>query len=98
MNEQDENHLQHIKDYFEGLVDIKYRRGKEEHGGHLFEMDSIALLDEAINEAIDQVTYLVTLKQQLCKSHETSSGTEALPSVHDQGRDSSAPLSAQASS
>ena len=42
---------------------IKYRVGQREHGGQLWTKPG--LLDMAIDEAIDQVVYLLTLKQQL---------------------------------
>lgn len=42
---------------------IKYRAGQKEHGGQLW--TKAGLLDMAIEEAIDQVVYLLTLKQQL---------------------------------
>ncbi len=42
---------------------IKYRAGQVEHGGKLWTKPGI--IDMAIEEAIDQVIYLLTLKQQL---------------------------------
>lgn len=62
MNEQQEKHLQTIKDQFNELVDSKYRRGQASHGGDLWAKSG--LLDMAIEEAIDQVTYLLTLKDK----------------------------------
>ena len=44
------------------MVDHKYRKGQAEHGGQLWLNPS--LLDNAIDEAIDQVVYLLTLKEQ----------------------------------
>lgn len=41
----------------------KYTRGQVEHGGNLWEKGEVFLLDAAIEEAIDQVTYLLTLKR-----------------------------------
>lgn len=63
VNKQHEEHLQQIKDDFTKLVDIKYRSGQKEHGGNLWEKEG--LIDMAIDEAIDQVVYLITLKNQL---------------------------------
>jgi hypothetical protein len=65
MNENQENHLESIKKEFNKLVDPKYRKGVQEHGGNLWQMDRESLLNCAIEEAIDQVVYLITLRQQL---------------------------------
>lgn len=48
---------------FERLCTQKYNKGQEEHGGKLWEKKG--LIDMAIDEAIDQVVYLLTLKQQI---------------------------------
>jgi hypothetical protein len=65
MTLQQENHLEAIKYLFSRLADTKYRRGQAEHGGNLFEMNAEQLVDCAIDEAIDQVIYLLTLKDTL---------------------------------
>lgn len=44
----------------------KYLRGQAEHGGQLWQKSG--LLDMAIDEAIDQVIYLLTLREQLRRS------------------------------
>ena len=44
-------------------IDKKYRKGNKEHGGKLQEKKDI--IEMAIDEAIDQVVYLLTLKQQI---------------------------------
>lgn len=49
------------RDFVEAMV-AKYSAGQVEHGGNLWEMDEDRLLDHAINEAIDQVVYLLTIK------------------------------------
>jgi hypothetical protein len=67
MTEKQEKHLQEIKDNFSNLCDTKYRKGQAEHGGNLFDMSPMQLLDNAIDEAIDQVVYLLTIKQKLTK-------------------------------
>jgi len=43
----------------------KYGAGQKEHGGFLWKKPGI--IDMAIEEAIDQVIYLLTLKEQLEK-------------------------------
>jgi len=67
MTKEQEAHLQSIKDEFNRLVDPKYRKGQEEHGGDLFDKDIKNLIEAALEEAIDQVVYLLTIKQQLEK-------------------------------
>lgn len=65
MDDKSENHLQLIKNEFERLVDLKYREGQHKHGGILNEKSVEFLIDAAIDEAIDQVVYLITLKDKL---------------------------------
>ena len=65
MTKKQEKHLKSIKENFINLADIKYRAGQKEHGGNLFDMNRKQLLDCAIEEAIDQVIYLMTLRQKL---------------------------------
>jgi len=63
MDKEHEQHLKIIKDSFELLVDKKYRQGQKEHGGKLWLKSG--LIDQAIDESIDMVVYLLTLKEQL---------------------------------
>jgi len=66
MNESQKNHLKHILDTSRGLIMNKYIKGTIEHQSNLSEdYTAEQLLDEAINEAIDQITYLLTLKEKL---------------------------------
>lgn len=58
-----EKHLTEIVEQTSKLLSDKYSRGFLEHGGELW--NKHGLLDMAIDEAIDQVVYLLTLKQQL---------------------------------
>ena len=47
-------------------MDKKYRKGVEEHHGtKLWEMPTANLVEEAIAEATDQLTYLLSLRQQM---------------------------------
>jgi hypothetical protein len=64
MTSLQETHLHEIKQQFSKLVDSKYRKGVQEHGGNLWLVKTTKLLDFAIDEAIDQVVYLLTLRQQ----------------------------------
>ena len=47
------------------LIDRKYRRGVAEHKTFLLDLSAEQLLDNAIYEAIDQVVYLLSLKEKL---------------------------------
>ena len=58
-----EEHLQTIKHEFTSELDAKYRAGQKEHGGRMWE--KAGMIDHAIEEAIDQVVYLYTLRAQL---------------------------------
>jgi len=66
MSVEQEDHLKLIIDTFSKSMDTKYRKGAKEHGGFLWRKKG--LIDMAIEEALDQVCYLVTLKQQIEKS------------------------------
>lgn len=65
MTDDQERHLNNIKEKFEHMVDLKYRRGQIEHGGNLFDMDKYDLIDNALAEVLDQWVYLMTLKEKL---------------------------------
>jgi len=62
MSDDQEAHLKFIKYMFGALADPKFRKGAAEHQTLLHETDPDKLLDFAIEEAIDQVVYLLTLK------------------------------------
>lgn len=65
MTAQQERHLNQIQTDLEHRLDLKYRAGAAEHGGNLDNMDKYDLLESAIDEAIDQVVYLLTLRSKL---------------------------------
>lgn len=67
MTNEQEDHLFKIQRKFYELVSLKYRKGQEEHQGNLWDMGYAEILDNAIDEAIDQVVYLLTLKESLDK-------------------------------
>ena len=58
-----EDHLDSLINEFVDLVSEKYEKGVTEHGGKLWLKKG--LIDMAIDEAVDQVVYLLTLKQQI---------------------------------
>lgn len=63
MTMKHEDHLDELINQFVDLVSEKYVKGVEQHGGKLWLKKG--LIDMAIDEAIDQVVYLLTLKQQI---------------------------------
>lgn len=65
MTYEQEEHLDDIMDEFFELVEPKYRKGAAEHGGNIWELTELELIDNAIDEAIDQFVYLYTLKQRI---------------------------------
>ena len=62
MNPDHEQHLTMLLETITDKIDTKYRAGQKEHGGKLWQKPH--LLDEAINEAADQLIYLLTIEQQ----------------------------------
>ena len=58
-----EDHLADIQRTITKQVNDKYRAGQAEHGGDLWER--VPLVDDLIEEALDQMTYALTLKSQL---------------------------------
>lgn len=65
MEPNQENHLYKLLVTTSHLLEKKYRAGQQHHGGNLFDLSALELLDEAINEAVDQMTYLLTLRDKL---------------------------------
>lgn len=64
LSKKQTDHMASIAFEFSKTMAAKYQKGVEEHGGNLWEMPFEQLLDNAIDEAIDQVVYLLTMKQQ----------------------------------
>jgi len=65
MTEEQEAHLMRIRKSFLVRLNDKYREGQKEHGGDLLDHPALWLLDNAISEAIDQLVYLLTLRESL---------------------------------
>jgi hypothetical protein len=63
MTDKDEQHIKLIAAQFGYDMAIKYEKGVKEHGGHL--PDKPGLFREVKNEAIDQMVYIFTLRDQL---------------------------------
>ena len=66
MTIQQERNLKSIKERFVGWLDKKYRKGQKDHGGNLWKKKG--LIDMAIDEAVDQVVYLICLRDQIEES------------------------------
>jgi hypothetical protein len=58
-------HLVRLFCQIEDRVDARYRAGAKEHGDCLTDKSPSFLLDAAIEEAVDQLVYLLTLKDAL---------------------------------
>ena len=58
-----EDHLANIQQTIGVEIERKYRLGQAEHGGDLWER--VPLVEDLIEEALDQMTYALTLKSQL---------------------------------
>ena len=58
-----ENHAALVADEARRMILTKYERGQREHGGELWKKKG--LIDMAIEEAVDQVIYLLTLRDQI---------------------------------
>ncbi len=65
MTIEQEAHLHEIKEAAVNLLDAKYRKGAEEHGGDIMNMSATQLVDEAIYENIDQLVYLLCLRSRI---------------------------------
>lgn len=61
MNPEQRTHANWIATQFALRMHKKYKKGVEEHGGNLWDYSEDDLLDMALDEAIDQVVYLLTL-------------------------------------
>jgi hypothetical protein len=61
MTQAQEQHLLDIKQHFSTAVDKKYRKGQAEHGGNLWDRNT---LDDIGDEAVDLVTYIYVAKER----------------------------------
>lgn len=60
-------HLDEMAQDWETNFRGKYKKGVREHGGNLWDMPTIDLLDEAIMENMDQFAYLWTARQKILR-------------------------------
>ena len=62
MTDEQEAHLQRVKDWICEKIDKKYREGQKEHGGDLWKKAMV--LDFLIEEVTDMVVYAESLEEQ----------------------------------
>ena len=67
MTIEQERHLTDIIVDATSRISKKYRDGAAQYPGCLADMSPVGLLDNAIDEAIDQVVYLLTLRSKLSR-------------------------------
>lgn len=65
MTKDQEKHVASIMRAVNLRMHTKYELGAKEHGGNLWDLSKEALVDQAIDEAIDQLVYLYTIKQKI---------------------------------
>ena len=65
MTKKQERHLKECIVEFKRLGGRKYRVGAKEHGDFLGDLPQLELVNHAIGEAIDQIFYLLTLRQKI---------------------------------
>ena len=65
MTPEQEAHLASVIKTVGGMINQKYRKGQKEHGGNLFDLSPRQLLQESIMESIDDITYKLTLLNEL---------------------------------
>ena len=65
MTPPNEEHLTWLLNQMDTMLNAKYRAGDKEHGGSLLDIPVNQLLEEAIYENLDQLTYLLTAQKKL---------------------------------
>lgn len=74
MNKEQQAHLRQVLRDSQDLIANKYIKGAEEHQTTLNKDHSVyELVDFAIEEAIDQIVFLLTIKEVLKKSDGSNS-------------------------
>lgn len=65
LSDRQKAHVARVKRNFAALMEQKYERGAVEHKGELEDLPIDGLLQQALEEAIDQVVYLMTARDAL---------------------------------
>lgn len=64
MTDEQTKHVIGIIEDFKDKCFTKYRLGAQEHGGDIWNMPALKLIEAGMEEAIDQYVYLYTLKEK----------------------------------
>ena len=59
------DHMLDVSKEASRLIRAKYSKGVAEHGTFLMDLTADELLENAIDEAVDQLVYLLSLKEKL---------------------------------
>lgn len=70
MTLEQEAHLAETQAQIQALVESKYRDGASKHGGDLLTYGTLTLIDNAIEENLDALVYLLRAKSVLQASQE----------------------------
>lgn len=65
LNASQDSHLSELISQTTTRLSSKYRRGAAEHEGCLRDLTAATLIEDAIDEAVDQMAYLLTLREKL---------------------------------
>ena len=65
MTKQQIAHMNKLNEMFVKMNTEKYKKGQKEHGGNLFDLTPLQLLEEARSEFIDGFVYVQTAIDQL---------------------------------
>jgi hypothetical protein len=68
MTPEQTDHVRRIDRQMSRRLHVKYAKGASEHGGNIWDLTAMELLDNAIDEAADQIVYLSTLRDKLAES------------------------------
>jgi hypothetical protein len=80
LNDRQQEHMQRLRIEIINRVYIKYVAGAHEHGDNLEDKPTSFLIDAAIDEAVDQLIYLLTLKEKMqCESQTASTSKLTTP-------------------
>lgn len=70
MNESQERHLRDILEETRRRLNLKYRQGAAEHGGDLQALTAYQLIDNAVDEHLDGIVYLLTLRNKIVREND----------------------------
>lgn len=65
LTEEQETHIREIVRWFATTMPPKYTKGAVEHGGDIRDLTPIVLVENALEEALDNIVYLLTLREKL---------------------------------